>query len=57
MLIIILLSCFIKSESIFLPYDEFHKQNWKLRHQPMSNQVEVMRQDGINGGPNFLSYF
>jgi hypothetical protein len=35
---------------IFLPYNEFHKQNWKLRHQLMSNQVEVMRRDRINGG-------
>jgi hypothetical protein len=44
-------SFFVKSESnFFLPYSEFHKQNWKLRCQPMSNQVEVMRPDRINGG-------
>jgi hypothetical protein len=57
MLIGMLLSYFVKSESFFLPYSEFHKQNWKLRHQPTSNQVETMRRDGINGGPNFLSWF
>jgi hypothetical protein len=50
MLISMLLSCLVKSESIFLPYNEFHKQNWELRHQPTSNQVEMMRWDGINGG-------
>jgi hypothetical protein len=50
MLISMLLSCLVKSESIFLPYSEFHKQNWELRHQPTSNQVEMMRWDGINGG-------
>jgi hypothetical protein len=38
-----------------LPYGEFHKKNWKLRCQPTSNQVEAMRRDGINGGPNLLS--
>jgi hypothetical protein len=57
MLISMLLACFIKSESIFLPYSEFHKKNWKLSRQPTSNQVEVMRRDGINRGPNFLSWF
>jgi hypothetical protein len=36
---------------------EFHKQCWKLRGQPASKQVERMRRDGINGGPNFLSWF
>jgi hypothetical protein len=50
MLISMLLSCFIKYESNFLPYSKFHKQNWKLRHQPIGNQVEAMQQDGINGG-------
>jgi hypothetical protein len=50
MLINMFLSYFVKSESIFLLYGEFHKQNWKLRYQLMSNQVETMRQDGINGG-------
>jgi hypothetical protein len=40
-------SFFVKSKSIFC---QFHKQNWKLRHQPTSNQVEAMRRDGINGG-------
>jgi hypothetical protein len=52
-----ILSCLVKFESIFLSYSEFHKQNWKLRHQPTSNQVEMMRQHGINGEPNFLSWF
>jgi hypothetical protein len=40
-----------------MSYSEFHKQNWKHRHQPMSNQVEAMRRDGINREPNFLSWF
>jgi hypothetical protein len=52
-----LLSYLVQSESIFLPYSEFHKKNWKLRHQPTSNQVETMKQDGINGGPNFFYWF
>jgi hypothetical protein len=52
-----LLVCFIKSESNFFLPSEFHKKNWKLRRQPTSNQVEAMRRDGINGGPNFLSWF
>jgi hypothetical protein len=43
-------SFFMKSESNFLSCNEFHKQNWKLRRQPMSNQVEAMRLDRINGG-------
>jgi hypothetical protein len=55
MLISMLLSYFVKSESIFLPYNEFHKQNWKLRHQPTSNQVEAMCRDGINGGGGLIS--
>jgi hypothetical protein len=50
MLISMLLSYFVKYESIFLSYIEFHKKNLKLRHQPMSNQIEMMRRDGINGG-------
>jgi hypothetical protein len=47
-LINILLVCFVKSKSNFLPYSEFHKQKWKLRRQPTSNQVEAMERDGIN---------
>jgi hypothetical protein len=43
-------SFFMKSEFNFLSCNEFHKQNWKLRRQPTSNQVEAMRLDGINGG-------
>ena len=38
-------------------YSEFHKQCWTLRGQPTGKQVETMRRDGINGGPNFLSWF
>jgi hypothetical protein len=58
MLINMLLACFVKFESnFFLLYSEFHKKNWKLRCQTTSNQVEAMRQDRINGGPNFLSWF
>jgi hypothetical protein len=43
MLITMLLSCLVKSESFFLMYNEFHKKNWKLRHEATSNQVEMMR--------------
>jgi hypothetical protein len=39
----------------FLMYSEFHKQNWKLRHQPTSNQVDAMRRDGINWGGGVVS--
>jgi hypothetical protein len=57
MLISMLLSYLVKYESIFLPYSEFHKKNWKLSHQPTSNQVEMIRRDEINGSlissPNF----
>jgi hypothetical protein len=35
-------SVFCKIQIYFLSNSEFHKQNWKLRHQPMSNQVEAM---------------
>lgn len=42
---------------MFCVYSEFHNQNWKHKHQPTRKQVETMRRAGINGGPNFLSWF
>ena len=38
-------------------YREFDRQNWTSRHRPTKKQLETMRQDGINGVPNFLAWF
>ncbi|WVZ62980.1 hypothetical protein U9M48_012666 [Paspalum notatum var. saurae] len=36
---------------------EFQRQNWTSKKQHTSKQLEKMRQDGIDGKPNFIDWF
>ena len=41
-----------------LPYFEvFDKLYWKSSQKPTQSQLDKLRQQGINGGPNFVNWF
>jgi hypothetical protein len=36
---------------------EFDAQTWRPNHQPMQKQLDNMRRSGIQGRPNFVTWF